>query len=313
MTHFAKRCELEALVTEREKMRTHNDYCNAVQSCKDGPFHEQSEFDDLAARMRALAMEQKVVTLRRSDIDGAWVLECPGTFEIFDTRAQALKAAGEREWLVREEPATHDHNCSVGGCENSPDECDRCAAHVSTEGPCGCEESEELRKRLLETEDARDAATESLVDVARQRDEARKQYDEIRATLHSVSEELTKANVPACDTYARAVRCLVHERNACSRMAEKAEAELSTARAEVASLQALACTQRDCLGEANAEVERLKRELAVARDQLPAWAKRFMRVGIAGPISCHLADCPSPNCSAWRNLTPDQRRQCEEP
>jgi hypothetical protein len=57
MTPFQKRCELEALVTEREKMRTHNDYCNAVQSCKDGPFHEQSEFDDLASRMRALAKD----------------------------------------------------------------------------------------------------------------------------------------------------------------------------------------------------------------------------------------------------------------
>jgi hypothetical protein len=75
MTDFAKHCELEALVTEREKMRTHNDYCNAVQSCKDGPFHEQSEFDDLAARMRALAEEH----VKRSLSDVAY---CAAVHEI---------------------------------------------------------------------------------------------------------------------------------------------------------------------------------------------------------------------------------------
>ena len=209
MTDFAKRCELEALVTERAKMETHDKKCVAGI---EGTCYADADYDLIASRMRALAEEKPVTSkvpdephiIRRCDACAHLNLEadegpCAGCFGEY----------GHPNWT----PSCKD----------------------SDAGPCSCEEAEELRKRLSDTEDARDAATESLTEVAKQRDEAR------------------------------------------------------------------------------AKAEKLKQELIAAREQLPAWAKRFMRVGIAGPISCHLAECPSPNCSAWRNLTPDQRRQCEEP
>ncbi len=64
----------------------------------------------------------------------------------------------------------------------------------------------------------------------------------------------------------------------------------------------------DDLRTARAEVERLKQELTTAREQLPAWAKPVMVTFGA----CRDPDCRRPHCVAWLNLTPDQRRQCEE-
>jgi hypothetical protein len=72
----------------------------------------------------------------------------------------------------------------------------------------------------------------------------------------------------------------------------------------------------DRLRETRAEVDGLKQELAAAREQLPDWAKPVMKE-IAGEAKCceqtGAAVCKWPPCLKYRNLTPDQRRQCEEP
>jgi hypothetical protein len=295
MTTFRKRCELEALVTERAKMETHDKECVAGL---EGTCYADADYDDLAARIRALAEEEKTPV---PDDELRLCCDCVHA----DTHvgkppcSDCFNRPGAPRWTPRERP----------------------------EDPGGCEEADELRKQLSETEDARDAATESLVDVARQRDEARKQYDEIRATLHSISEELTKANVPACDTYARAVRCLAHERDACSRMAERADEERVAARADVERLkQELRdmsgrlqasdsiihnLTDSRCLWQQRAE--KAEQELVAAREQLPAWAKPFAQKGYAEARLCPEPDCAAFTCKAFRALTPDQRRQCEEP
>jgi hypothetical protein len=163
MTHFAKRCELEALVTEREKMVANDAFCSSQRL--DGQ-HLATDYDDLAARMRALADD------------------------------------------------------STAALDPTP---------VTCADPCGCEESEELQRKL------------------------------------------------------------------------------SDAQAEVASLQALACTQRDCLGEANATVERLKQELTSVREQLPEWAVPVMRaVRTYYETETHAA--ARNLCRAWEAFPSHQRQ-----
>jgi phage-related tail protein len=127
MTPFAKRCELEALVTERAGMESHDTMCANVEDF--GDVYSEEDYRVLAARIRTL------------DDDSTVALD---------------------------------------------------PTPVTCTDPCGCDESEELKGKL------------------------------------------------------------------------------SAAQAEVASLQVLACTQRDSLGEANANVERLKRELADTRERLEA-------------------------------------------
>jgi hypothetical protein len=88
---------------------------------------------------------------------------------------------------------------------------------------------------------------------------------------------------------------------------EELKRKLSNAQAEAASLQALACTQRDCLGEANANVERLKQELAAAREQLPDWAVPVMRaVRTYYETETHAA--ARNLCRAWEAFPSHQRQ-----
>ena len=308
MTPFAKRIELEALVTEREKML-------ALNRLRDVAGEEQAytsdDFDSLASRIRALA-----------------------------------------------EP---DRHCTVGGCENSPDECDRCAANVTPEAPrsreeedlrkrletaetrvelalsvldrneqhiaqsvfrtlynalhaevtdgqddrpCGCEEAEELKRKL-------ELSHQALRDRERRELEALAELDEARAEVEVHKADSLRLQHNMADTQIEIARLkheLEYSESTCRAVTERCGQLEQLLEAHDLGEVADGLT----VAELHHEVERLKQELSTAREQLPAWARPFTRSGVEGPRRCTLADCPARLCVAWRALSADQRRQCEK-
>lgn len=202
--------------------------------------------------------------------------------------------------------------------------------------PCGCEETEELRKLVKEVIAERDTARNkyeglllALTDavgstgcgagnetgpelvefLVRARDEARAALEQLPLDLARTNGDLESAR-----TEIRILqnRLSEHDSHLESIRIALGHAGVSSVNGILVAVSELE-KSRDT---ARAEVERLKRELATARDRLPEWARPAMREIIYRDGGCGRCDCHGCRClrigEIAEGLTPDQRRQCEE-
>ena len=248
MTHFAKRIELEALVTEREGMVALN-----LQE------YTRAEFAALASRIRALAAEEP---------EQDPVTEPAPPQRVCDT-------------CIYLNVPMHKSPCSeCRHSEGSPSYRYQ-AAQSADSDPCGCEEAEGLKRYLDET---------------------------WQAAGYTPGQPGHLPNV---------VKALVHQR-------DLARAEVERLRQVIAGVWSAlgygACEPTpDSLAN---EVAYLKRDRDAAREQLPAWAKPVMHGVSEYVTTCKIHDNCTASiprcvghilCDPFAALTPDQRRQCEEP
>jgi len=166
MNAFAKRCELEALVTEREGMLALNRFREAAG---EEQAYTHDDFAGLASRVRELAeeadpAEPKLKRACRTCVHVKVKPNDPICGTCYDHR-------GKPNWTPR---------------DTAPDA-----------GPCGCEEAEELRRRLEQCEgdldlrtSERNANRTEIRLLTQERDTARAEVERLQQELAAAREQL---------------------------------------------------------------------------------------------------------------------------